>query len=403
MKKTLFIILSYYLLQGIIHNLGHPITPTYVTELGIARYMFGFFFAAMNLGMVIGAPFWGMLGDKMGKRWLIVGGLLIYSVAQVLFGMLTHPVLLVAVRFLAGFGVSAHVTLALSHLIAKSPKASRTKYISWSAALFALGTTFGYQLGGFMGDYFIREVFYIQAVLNVGMVIWIALTIGKDKREEAPIKTKKVGLVESFRNIRKLDSSLLLFLIALSLTTISASTLSKYFDVYMTDLGYSPRELGTFIFVTGIVGLLTNAFLVPYLAKLRKDRLVMKWVQILSAVIVFYVFRQSDFLRTIYTVFLFYFVLKATFQPFEQNHISRSATEETYGTVMGIRQAFFSLGMVIGPILSGFVYDYSPIRMFDLSAVMFLFAFVLMALSEKKAKRAYGDAPLRAEMQRASS
>ncbi|MFW6284961.1 MAG: MFS transporter, partial [Bacillota bacterium] len=230
-----------------------------------------------------------------------------------------------------------------------------------------------------------------------------ALTIGKDKREEAPLKAKRTGLFESFRNIRKLDSSLLFFLVALSLTTISASTLSKYFDVYMTDLGYSPRELGTFIFVTGIVGLVTNAFLVPYLARLRKDRLVMKWVQILSAAIVFYVFRQDAFLRTIYTVFLFYFVLKATFEPFEQNHISRSATEDTYGTVMGIRQAFFSLGMVIGPILSGFVYDYSPIRMFDMSAVMFLFAFVLMTLSEKKAKRAYGEAPLRAEMKRATS
>lgn len=404
MKKSLLIILSYYLLQGIIHNLGHPVTPTYVTELGIARYMFGFFFAAMSLGMVVGAPFWGMLGDRRGKRWLVVLGLLIYSLAQTLFGTFTHPLLLVAVRFMAGFGVSAHITLVLSHLIAKSPTASRTKYISWSAALFALGTTVGYQLGGLMSDYFIREVFYVQAVLNVGLLTWIALTIGEDvKIPKSHKRRTRGGFIESFRNIGKLDSSLLLFLIALSLTTISASTLSKYFDVYMTDLGYTPRELGNFIFVTGIVGLLTNIFLVPLLAKLRKDRLVMKWVQILSAIIVFYVFRQNDFIRTIYTVFLFYFVLKATFQPFEQNHISRSADESTYGTVMGIRQAFFSLGMVIGPIISGFIYDYSPIRMFDLSAVMFLLAFVLMVISEKKAASSTNEAPFKAEIQHASS
>ncbi len=400
MKKSLFIILSYYLLQGIIHNLGHPVTPTYVTELGIARYMFGFFFAAMSLGMVVGAPFWGMLGDRGKKRWLVVLGLSIYSLAQGLFGMFTHPLMLVAVRFLAGFGVSAHITLVLSHLIASSPTHSRTKYISWSAALFALGTTVGYQFGGFMGDYFIREVFFVQAVLNMGLVLWIALSFGVEKTaKEVRTKQRRNNFFESFRNIKKLDSSLLLFLVALSLTTISASTLSKYFDVYMTDLGYSPRELGNFIFVTGIVGLVTNAFLVPFLARLRKDRLVMKWVQILSAAIVFYVFRQNDFLRTIYTVFLFYFVLKATFQPFEQNHISKSATEESYGTVMGIRQAFFSLGMVIGPILSGFIYDYSPIRMFDLSAGMFLMAFVLMVFSEKKAVRASKESPFKAEYQ----
>ncbi len=388
MKKSIIILLSYYLLQGIIHNLGHPITPSYVDELNIEKYMFGFFFAGMSFGQVLGAPFWGLLGDKRGKRTLIVMGLVIYSVGQVLFAVFTNPVLLVFARILAGFGVSAHITLVLSHLIAKSPEKDRTKFIAWSAALFAVGTTFGYQIGGMLSEYMIKEVFFVQAAVNIGLALFIAFTIGNDVPEEeaGPVK-RKAGYIQSFKNIKKLNGSLLVFLLALTLTTISASTLTKYFDVYVIDQGYTPRQLGNFIFVTGIAGLLTNIFITPKLARLNKDRFIMKIIQVISALIVFYVFRQNALMLTLYTVFIFYFILKNMFQPFEQSFISKTADRKNYGTIMGIRQSFFMLGNVIGPIISGFIYDYNPLRMFDVSAFMFLGAFILMIVSERMAKR----------------
>jgi len=388
MKKSIIIILSYYLLQGIIHNLGHPITPSYVDELGIEKYMFGFFFAGMSLGQVLGAPFWGLLGDKRGKRFLIVLGLVIYSVGQILFAVFTNPVLLVFARILAGFGVSAHITLVLSHLIAKSPEGLRTKFIAWSAALFAVGTTVGYQIGGMLSEYMIREVFFVQAAVNIGMALFIAFTIDNEvpPEDEAPTK-RKAGYIQSFKNIRKLNPSLLMFLLALTLTTISASTLTKYFDVYMIDQGYTPRQLGNFIFVTGIAGFLTNVFITPKLARLNKDRLIMKIIQVISALIVFYVFRQNAFMLMLYTVFIFYFVLKNMFQPFEQSFISKTAERKNYGTVMGIRQSFFMLGNVIGPIISGFIYDFDPLLMFDISAIMFLGAFILMNVSQHMSKK----------------
>ncbi len=380
LTPILAVTLSYYFLQGIIHNLGHVVTPTFVNQLGLPSFMFGFFFSAMSLGMLIGAPIWGVLGDIRGKKFFILLGLIIYSFGQVMFAFFTQPVLMTLARFIAGFGVSAFITLMLSHLIGIAPLKERTKFISISVALFALGTTIGYQIGGIMGDYIIREVFYIQAILNLFWVLFIALSM---KEIPHKLSTKKPSFIKNFKDITKLSPSLLLFLIGLTLATISASILSKYFDVYMIDLGYSPRELGTFILVTGVVGLLTNIFIVPKLSKLRKDMPIMLSIQIISAIIVLLVFRSAYFYIMLYTVFLFYYMMKAMFQPFEQNYISLQAPKEKHGTILGVRHAFFSTGMVIGPLISGFIYDYNPTLVFDISAMMFIFAFILLFISHK--------------------
>ncbi len=384
MKKSLIIILSYYFIQGVIHNFGHPVTPTYVNMLGIPQYMFGFFFAAMSLGLLVGAPIWGILGDEKAKKPFIVIGLLIYSLGQVLFVSTNNVFLMTFYRFLSGFGVSASVTLLLSHLIGLVPKESRTKYLSISAALIALGTTIGYQIGGYMGTYFIREVFFIQGAINAAYVLFIVLTLKEVKHTKTETHQ---NFVQSFKNATQLSPSLLMFLLGLTFATIAATNLNKYLDVYIIDLGYSTRQLGTFVMVTGIVGLFTNFVIVPWIARFKKDLVIMEIIQILSAIIVFMVFRSHDIMRILYSLFMIYIILKSMFQPLEQNYISLNADGEKYGTIMGVRQAFFSIGMVLGPLIAGFIYERNPILVFDFSAVMFILAFVLIKLSQNALKK----------------
>ncbi len=380
MKPAIAITLSYYFLQGVIHNLGHVVTPTLVNELGIPAFMFGFFFAAMSLGMFIGAPIWGILGDQRSKRPFIVLGLLLYSAGQVFFVISEDMLIMTLARLLSGFGVSAFITLMLTHLIGIVSVKERTKFLSVSAALFALGTTIGYQIGGIMGDYFIKEVFYIQAVLNTFWVLFIYFSM---KENVLSGETRKPHFLKNLKDATKLKPSMLLFLLGLTTATISASILSKYFDVYMIDLGYSPRELGTYIMVTGLLGLFTNFVIVPKLAKLNQDVNIMLLIQVVSAVVVFIVFRGTTFLVMIYSVFLIYHVMKAMFQPFEQNYISLHTPKEKHGTILGIRHSFFSIGMVIGPLVAGFIYDYNPVMVFDVSVAMFLVAFILIFISRK--------------------
>ena len=85
MKKTLILTILYFLIQGIVHNIGHPVTPAFVRSLGIPDFMFGVFFASMSFGLMIGGPIWGILGDRGKKKNYIVIGLLLYSIGQLFF------------------------------------------------------------------------------------------------------------------------------------------------------------------------------------------------------------------------------------------------------------------------------------------------------------------------------
>lgn len=379
MKKAIIWVLIFYFIQGFVHNLGHPVTPSFVNALGIEARMFGFFFSFMSLGLMVGAPLWGVLGDARQKKPFIILGLLLYSLGQWLFGASSNPWLMTGFRFLAGFGVSASVTLLLAHLISIVPKGSRTKYLSMSAALLALGTTFGYQVGGILGGYFLREVFYIQAILNVVYVLIILVVL----KEAQATKTHTTHFFHQVKMATRLSPTLLMFLVGLSLATMSMTIVTKYLDVYIIDSGYTTRQLGTFVMVTGLVGLFTNFVIVPFLSRFKKELFIMKHLQWLSALLIFIVFRGNDLMVMLYSFYMLYVVLRSIFQPFEQNYISLNADETTYSSVMGVRQMFFSIGMVLGPLVAGFVYEQTPRLVFDFSVIIFLLAFVLITLSQR--------------------
>src|SRR5690606_25521314 len=119
---------------------------------------------------------------------------------------------------------------------------------------------------------------------------------------------------------------------------------------YFNDLNLSTTALGNFVLITGIVSVITSIFIVPFVSKLKKQLVFIIIIQVLSSVIIFYVFRASDFMVTVYSVFMIYVFFKAIYLPLEQNYISRQADEDSIGIVMGIRQSFLSIGNVIGPL-----------------------------------------------------
>jgi DHA1 family multidrug resistance protein-like MFS transporter len=388
MKKTIVIVMIIYLVQGFIHNLGHPITPDFVTELGYPNY-FGVFFALMSLGLALGGPIWGILGDKYNKKVLIFIGLIIYSIGQYVFGNV-HDLLVMSIfRFISGFGVSASVTLLMSYLIEKSDSEHKVRNIAYGAALMTLGASIGYYAGGFLPDLLgfftdmlsaatsqAEVIFIIQAILNT-MYAFVVLIVLENCVESEKTSSK---FIESIKSIKELNVNLLIFLISLTLISIAAINISKYIEVYIASLGYGAKGIGTFVFVTGIVSILTSIFIVPRVARLRKDIVVMLVVNVLSAIIILAVFRINEVMIALYTLFMLYVVLKAVYTPLETSYISSHTTKGEYGKIMGIRQFFFAIGFVIGPLVGGWLNNINPIYVFDLSAILFVVGFLLILI-----------------------
>jgi len=395
MKKTVIYIIILYFVHGVINNLGHPITPAFVRGLEIPNYMFGFFYATMSFGLMIAAPIWGIIADRGKKRFVMVLGLIIYSIGQFGFAYSGNMYWMVFYRFVSGFGVAASMTLFVSHMIEVSKPEKRAKNLAWLAASLALGASVGYKLGGFISTNpkivellytsDLRVVFLIQGIANLVYAIFVFMLV----KESDILKhaTKKPTMIESFKNIKNINFNLLLFLISLTFISVAITNLSKYLDVYFDYLGYDSGDLGDFVFITGIVSIITSIFIVPIIIKLQKNLLIMIITQAISIIVVLYVFRSNNFILAVYTIYMIYVIAKAIYQPLEQNFIADNANEGYFSSIMGVRQSFYSVGMIIGPLIGGFLYESAPIKVFDFSAIMIAVGLILMLIVYVRIKK----------------
>ncbi len=396
-NKAFVIVVIIYFFQGLIHNIGHPVTPAFVSDSGIPDYMFGVFFAAMSLGLVIGAPIWGIVADRGNKKSAMVIGLIIYSIGQFAFGYVGNMYWMVFFRLLSGVGVSASVTLFISHTVEISKPENRAKHLAWMAASLALGRSLGYWVGGFIStnDWIVsvlgtnetslERIFLVQALLNLVHTASIFFFIKEVKKDFSV--SKRPNLFQSFKNIKSINKTVLIFLIALIFMSIAQTNLSKYLDVYFNKLDYSTGFIGDYNLVVGIVGILTSIFIVPLIIKFNKNLLVLQIIQIASMISVIYVFRANNFILAIYSVFMVFIIGQAIFQPLEQNFIADQAKEGMYSTTMGLRQSFFSIGMVIGPLIGGFLFDINPLYVFDFSVIMLGIGFILIFIVYLRVKK----------------
>ncbi|MBK7858437.1 MAG: MFS transporter [Archangiaceae bacterium] len=65
-------------------------------------------------GMLAGGLLWGVLGDKRGRKSILFGSILLYSVANILNGLVQDVTQYEAVRFLAGLGLAGELGAAIT-------------------------------------------------------------------------------------------------------------------------------------------------------------------------------------------------------------------------------------------------------------------------------------------------
>ena len=128
-----------------------PVVPLFVKdELGGNNVAVGVVVGAFAVGAVLLRPFAGRIGDRMGRRVLIVGGAVIVGAAGLLYILASGVVSLVVVRVLAGIGEAAFFVGAASMITDLSPESRRGEAISyWSVAVYG-GLAFGPLLGNVM-------------------------------------------------------------------------------------------------------------------------------------------------------------------------------------------------------------------------------------------------------------
>jgi len=152
--------------------------PIIAENLKLARAAFGPIFSAALLGATLGALTFGPLGDRFGRKRMLV-------LAAVIFGLFTLATpfaysyeSLLAVRFAAGIGLGGATPcfIALASEFAPGRRRAMVASLIWAA--FPLGGT----IGGFFNSYILSNfgweiIFWVGGILPIGvaavLMIWL--------------------------------------------------------------------------------------------------------------------------------------------------------------------------------------------------------------------------------------
>lgn len=110
------------------------------------------------VGLLLGGILFGIIGDKKGRLSVLFGSILLYSIANILNGMVTDITQYAVLRFIAGVGLAGELGAGLTLVSEQLPKEKRSMAAGFIAGFGVLGAVFAFLLKQYF-DW--RMCFYI--------------------------------------------------------------------------------------------------------------------------------------------------------------------------------------------------------------------------------------------------
>ncbi|MBD1587022.1 MFS transporter [Pseudomonas typographi] len=221
-----------------------PFLPLYVEQLGVTDpaaivQWSGAAFAATFFSAALTAPLWGRLGDRYGRKLMLIRASLGMAVAMSLIGLAQSAWQLVALRLLAGLlgGYASGSTILVA---TQTPKARS----AWALGVLASGIMAGNLAGPLIGGLLppligIRNTFFLA-----GAVIFVAFLATTLLLKEAPRQAaaKPHAPKPSWRDVPDLKPVLAMFTAA-CLLMFATLSIEPIITVYLKELHSEPLTL----------------------------------------------------------------------------------------------------------------------------------------------------------------
>jgi MFS transporter, putative metabolite:H+ symporter len=133
------------------------------------------------IGLLIGGILFGILGDKKGRLSVLFGSILLYSLANILNGMVTTIPQYMVLRFLAGIGLAGELGAGLTLVSEILPKEKRS---------VAAGLIAGFGILGAVFAFFIHNFFDWRVCYYIGGAMGLLLLLMRVKVSESGLYTK---------------------------------------------------------------------------------------------------------------------------------------------------------------------------------------------------------------------
>ncbi len=181
-----------------------PVLAPYIKSLGFDNIQLSLIFAVMPLMIIFSSPVIGRISDNIGRKNVIVAGMLAEIVAICLYMFGTGSAAIIIARMIDAVAATAVSIAALAKIEDCVRNEARGRYAGASLSIEYIGRLAGPVIGGLLADrLFVQAPFLAAILILAGLILFIP----KKKIARKDIRKKELdlkGAVKTFLSYREL-------------------------------------------------------------------------------------------------------------------------------------------------------------------------------------------------------
>ena len=261
------------------------------SDLGLTYEGAGWAASAFMWGYFITAPIFGYLGDRLPRKYLMLAGVVLWSLATACSGLAQNFTQLFCIRLFVGVGEAAFVTMGPSWISDLFASARRNTALTLFYVAIPFGSAIGFTIGGWFAEHSTWRHAFVYTGLP-GVVLALSLLFLREpRRGEADGITEDVTDQHAAKP-REILGLLLNCRYNLLVWGYAAQTFAMgafgvwgpgfLHQVHQMDLGYAASTFGEILAGAGLTATLIGGFFATWLRKRTPAGYV--WVMALSMI-----------------------------------------------------------------------------------------------------------------------
>jgi MFS transporter, DHA1 family, tetracycline resistance protein len=320
-------------------------------------FIAGLIVSLFGLMQFIAAPILGELSDLYGRKRLLALGVGVLALSQLLFGFgiqaASLGILLVS-RMIAGIA-GGNFAIAQAAIADVTEPKDRAKNFGLIGAAFGIGFIIGPVLSGWIAVWASNAAapFWFAAGLGIlnllSVMLFLPETRARQKIEHS------FNILKGIHNIRAafIDHDARSVYAASFLYVSGFSFMTSFLGVLMvTKFGFSEAEVGTFFGVVGACVVVTQLFILRYVAARFTERQILRiTLLLLAAGIAAYPFMPSGLF--LFLLIPFVAVPQGLSMANMTALVSKSVSADKQGAALGINGSLLALAQGVIPLAAG--------------------------------------------------